>query len=163
MAEQLAQATDNIDSLFENNMGLVVLLAKSFKPRNETEFEEYVQSGRIGLWKAYKSYKPELAKFTTIAWYCIRNEILREIYKHNKFSAKHGPISSSTLHESVSIENIEEYLPSNITKDEKMVLEKRLNGSTFLEIGKEMNCSSCWANKVYLGALKKIRGANEHS
>jgi RNA polymerase sigma factor (sigma-70 family) len=159
MKDTKITATDNLDSLFENNMGLIVLLAKSFKPRDDREFEEYVQSGRIGLWKAFKNYKPELAKFTTMAWHCIRNEILREIYKHGKFTSKHESMSASVLDvdSNIDVSSIEEYLPSTITVDERTILQNRLQGLTFSEIGVSMGCSSCWANKVYTRAVKKIR------
>ena len=41
-----------MDDLIEKHMGLVVSVVNSFRPRNSTEREDYVQAGRIGLWKA---------------------------------------------------------------------------------------------------------------
>ena len=46
--------------LILENMGLVVSLARSFNPKNNQELEEYIQSGRIGLWKAIKKYDDKL-------------------------------------------------------------------------------------------------------
>ena len=47
-----------MNDLIEENMGLVVSVVNSFKPRNNTEREDYIQAGRIGLWKALKNYDP---------------------------------------------------------------------------------------------------------
>ena len=59
--------------LILENMGLVVSLARSFNPKNNQELEEYIQSGRIGLWKAIKKYDPDRGALSTIAWNSFRS------------------------------------------------------------------------------------------
>ena len=67
-----------MDDLIEKNMGLVVSVVNSFKPRNQTEREDYVQAGRIGLWKALKKYdRSKGAVLSTYAWNPIRWEIIK--------------------------------------------------------------------------------------
>ena len=65
-------------------MGLVVSLARSFNPLNPIELDNYIQSGRIGLWKAIQKHDPKKGKLTTIAWNHIRWEIIRYIKKNKK-------------------------------------------------------------------------------
>ena len=48
-----------MDDLIEKNMGLVVSVVNSFKPQNYTERDDYIQAGRIGLWKALRKYNPD--------------------------------------------------------------------------------------------------------
>ena len=56
------------EGLLNENMGLVVSLAQSFKPRCSLELDEYIQSGRIGLWKAINKHDPKKGALSTIAW-----------------------------------------------------------------------------------------------
>ena len=65
--------------LILDNMGLVVSLARSFSPRNQQELEEYIQSGRIGLWRAVKNYNSSKGALSTLAWNYIRWEIIRNL------------------------------------------------------------------------------------
>ena len=72
--------------LVSDNMALVVFLAKSLRPPNATEFDEYVQLGSIGLWKAIKKHEPKRSKLSTMAWNYIRWEIIRYIDKREKYN-----------------------------------------------------------------------------
>jgi len=51
-------------------------------------FEEYYHIGVIGLWHAYKNYKPELGSFSTFAYLYIRGYILLELSKHRQFEER---------------------------------------------------------------------------
>ena len=42
--------------LVEENMGLVISIVNRFNPKNLTEREDYIQAGRIGLWKALEKF-----------------------------------------------------------------------------------------------------------
>ena len=68
-----------MDDIIEKNMGLVASVVKSFKPKNHVEKEDYMQAGRIGLWKALKKHDPSKAALSTYAWNPIRWEIIKEI------------------------------------------------------------------------------------
>ena len=69
----------SIEQQIENNMGLVILVVNRFSPKNEEERDLYIQAGRIGLWKAIEKFNPKLGELTTIAYYSIKWEILKEI------------------------------------------------------------------------------------
>lgn len=65
------------------NIGLVhKVLERMSIPSGD--YDDYLQDGTIGLIKASRKYNPEKARFSTFAYYCIRNEVLRSIKKNNK-------------------------------------------------------------------------------
>jgi len=76
-----------MDDLIEKNMGLVVSVVNSFNPKSNTEKEDYIQAGRIGLWKALEKHDPEKSALSTFAWNPIRWEIIKEIkaIKSNRY------------------------------------------------------------------------------
>jgi DNA-directed RNA polymerase specialized sigma subunit len=47
-----------MEDKIEANMGLVVSVVNSFNPKSDEERDEYIQAGRIGLWKALQKYDP---------------------------------------------------------------------------------------------------------
>ena len=62
-----------MDELIEENMGLVISIVNSFKPKNHTEREDLIDAGRIGLWKALKKYDAKKScKISTYAWLLLR-------------------------------------------------------------------------------------------
>ena len=69
-----------MEELIEKNMGLVLSIVNKFNPKNQTEKEDYIQAGRIGLWKALTKFsKNGGSKFSPYAWNPIRWEIIKEI------------------------------------------------------------------------------------
>ena len=67
----------NKQQLLNDNMKLVHLVINKYYP-SFTHDEEIIQMGRIGLWKASKTWDENKCKFSTYATNCIRNEICRE-------------------------------------------------------------------------------------
>jgi len=153
-------ATEQLDSIMENNMGLVVLVAKSFNPQNEEQLDEFVQLGRIGMWKAIKKYDPSRAKLSTLIWLYVRWEILRHLKKNNKKEIQMD--ENLYLEDNLIIDSyFWEYLPEQLTYNEKSVINLRLQGHTFFEIGKELGYSRGWANNTFKTAISKIKNGNE--
>ena len=149
--------------LILENTGLVVSLAKSFKPKNSLEFEEYVQSGRIGLWKAIKKHEPKKGALSTIAWYYIRWEIIRGIVFNNKAQpvrfADLGVDIDSFLGSQQPPDNIQDIQPDTLNTIEKKVLKMRSSGYTMREIGESFSRSRGWANEKFKSAINKIKEA----
>jgi len=149
--------------LILENTGLVVSLAKSFKPKNSLEFEEYVQSGRIGLWKAIKKHEPKKGALSTIAWYYIRWEIIRGIVFNNKAQpvrfADLGVDIDSFLGSQQPPDNIQDIQPDTLNTIEKEVLKMRSSGYTMREIGESFSRSRGWANEKFKSAINKIKEA----
>jgi len=141
-------------------MGLVVSLARSFNPPNAIELDNYIQSGRIGLWKAIQKHDPARGKLTTIAWNHIRWEIIRYIKKNKKdVSLEECSYMEPSHQES---DGLWEFEPSTLTDIEKGVVQMRLYGYKLDEIGKEFGGKTkSWANNIFKSAVQKIREANE--
>lgn len=69
--------------LVEHNLRLVVYIAKRFENIN-TDLEDIISIGTIGLMKAVNTYNPDKnIKLATYASRCIENEILMYIRKNN--------------------------------------------------------------------------------
>lgn len=150
--------TQREEQLVLDNMGLVVSLAKSFRPPNPTELDEYIQLGRIGLFKAIRKHDPSKAKLSTLAWLYIRWEIIRYIESQNKNITL--PLLTDKSYD-VDM-SIWEVLPDSLTDIEKQVVALRLEGRTFKDIGKKLgDYSRGWANTLYTRAIKKANEANQ--
>ena len=141
-------------------MGLVVLVAKSFNPRDENELDEFVQLGRIGAWKAISKHDPKRAKLSTIIWHYVRWEILRYLKRQDNPEIQLD--ESMPLADNLVVDScVWEYLPDYLTCNEQEVIKLRLQGHTFLGIGTELGYSRGWANNTFKAALEKINNANE--
>jgi len=71
--------------LIEHNLRLVVYIAKKFEGP-ETDIEDLISIGSIGLIKAINSFKPDKnIKVATYASRCIENEILMHLRKVSKY------------------------------------------------------------------------------
>tara|TARA_R110002020_G_scaffold229704_1_gene440504 strand:- start:27959 stop:28471 length:513 start_codon:yes stop_codon:yes gene_type:complete len=161
---------DREEQLILENMGLVVSLARSFKPKNTLELDDYVQSGRIGLWKAIQKHNPKRGALSTIAWYYIRWEIIRNMPKTHRLKESglnlinftDLPYSSPMMAEDKKYETVfSELEPSSLTVKEKKVLRLRICGYTMQEIGSHFGHSRGWANEAFKSAIKKVQDANQ--
>lgn len=71
--------------LIEHNLRLVVYIAKKFESP-DTDIEDLISIGSIGLIKAINSFKPDKnIKVATYASRCIENEILMHLRKVSKY------------------------------------------------------------------------------
>ena len=145
----------NIDSVIQDNMGLIIKVAQSFNPRDNDQLDEYIQLGRIGTWKAYKKYKGNKAALSTWIWLHVRWEIIRGI--------KNTDIPYSPLDKTISCKNASslwEYLPSSLTNEERQILDMKLEGYHFIKIDERFGKSRGWSNGIFKKVLQKIRMAN---
>lgn len=145
------------NQLLENNMGLVQSIVKRMNPPNPSEYDEYLQAGRIGLMKAIRDLDLSRGKLTTLAWYSIRRSILAHIFKCRKHTYK-------SLTKDVAYYNpvsLWEILPSSLTDHERKIVQMRSEGYTFSEISSSLKTiNRITASKIYKTALNKIRMAN---
>tara|TARA_R110002051_G_scaffold325290_1_gene426884 strand:+ start:2039 stop:2551 length:513 start_codon:yes stop_codon:yes gene_type:complete len=165
-----AKIREKEEQLISDNMGLVVSLARSFKPRNALELDDYIQSGRIGLWKAIQKHNPKRGALSTIAWYYIRWEIIRNMPKTNRAKEQELklvnftdlPYSLPRITEDKKYENVfNELEPNSLTLKERKILRLRVCGYTMQEIGHHFGHSRGWANEAFKSAIKKVRDANQ--
>jgi len=149
--------------LVEENMGLVISIVNRFNPKNITERDDFIQAGRIGLWKAIDKFcENRGTKFSPYAWNPIRWEIMKEIrssmkHKHLPLDFENDDIAGSYL----EVESLWELVPPNLTDEEVEVIKLRLEGNNFKEISMKLDCSRTLVKKFFDNAIKKIRDNNE--
>tara|TARA_Y100000401_G_scaffold99725_1_gene88197 strand:- start:7421 stop:7879 length:459 start_codon:yes stop_codon:yes gene_type:complete len=150
-----------MQDLIENNMGLVVSVVESFRPKSCEERDSYIQAGRIGLWKALKKYDSSKgAALSTFAWNPIRWEIIKEI----KSSSKNKGFSISQM-SNFSYEkdgDFSELYPTSLTEEETFVMELRRCGYKLREICDIVGRGRSYVKKTVYRAISKIREANDN-
>jgi RNA polymerase sigma factor (sigma-70 family) len=152
-----------MEELIEKNMGLVLSIVNKFNPRNQTEKEDYIQAGRIGLWKALTKFsKNGGSKFSPYAWNPIRWEIIKEIR-----AAKTKTVSLTAVDYLDEQPNSHkdtpfwELMPSSLNKAESQVIQLRLEGYNFKEISSKLSCHRSHIKKIFQNAISKIRDTND--
>jgi len=155
-----------MNDLIEKNMGLVLTIVNRFNPKTQTEKDDYIQAGRIGLWKALAKFsKTGGSKFSPYAWNPITWEIIKEIrtIKHSKktydraVKSSNSVITKSDLRGKLDPMPIWEILPSTLTANELQVIKLRLEGYNFKEISSKLNRHRSSIQKVFKTAIAKIR------
>ena len=115
--------------LIEHNLRLVVYIAKQFE-NSETELEDLISIGSIGLIKAINSYRSDKnIKIATYASKCIENEILMHLRKVSKIKQE---ISLSEPLKSDSDGN--ELMLCDIVPSEDNTPENSLNTSVEIKL-----------------------------
>lgn len=148
-----------MNDIIEDNMGLVCSIVKRFKPKSVIDRDEFIQAGRIGLWKASKRYEPAKGKFSTFAWPYIQWEIVRAIQLSQKF--KYTEIVEHPSY--IPKDNILHALPSTLSDIETKVVLLRLEGYSFEDIGEFCGGKHrSWASQVFNRASTKIVYANRN-
>ena len=149
--------------LVEENMGLVISIVNRFNPKNLTEIEDYIQGGRIWLWKALEKFCEDRGtKFSPYAWNPIRWEIIKEIRSSMKH--KHLPLnleSDDSIGTYITQESFWELVPPTLTAEEKRVIALRLEGNNFKEISSELDVNRSSVKRLFNSAIKKIRDNND--
>ena len=145
-----------MNELIEQNMGLVVSVVNSFKPQNPTEREDYLQAGRIGLWKALKKYdSTKGAVLSTYAWNPIRWEIIKEIKSLKK--SRYQPLPHAKAPVYLNPEEFWEIVPPSFSEEEVLLLDLRRMGYKLAEMAEISGKKNSYVKRVFYKALKKLR------
>jgi len=145
-----------MNELIEENMGLVVAVVNSFKPQNPTEREDYVQAGRIGLWKALKKYdSTKGAVLSTYAWNPIRWEIIKEIKSLKK--NRYKPLPHAQVPSYLNSEEFWEIIPPSFSEEEVLLLDLRRMGYKLAEMAEISGRKSSYVKRVFYKAIKKLK------
>ena len=140
--------------IIDDNMGLVVSVVNTFRPKDANQRDEFMQLGRIALWKAAQKYDASKAKFSTMAWNYIRYEILKSLRKESKESFER---INDGISNSINKSHISEMFTSDMTDIECDIINLRNQGYTFKDIGEQIGYTSRWAYHIYQSAITKIR------
>lgn len=152
-------AENSRESLILENMGLVFKVINSEFPKYRKD-EDIEQIGMVGLCLAAENYKEDnTAKFSTYAYSCIRNEILRELKKEaNRVktvsldtliydSAEDKPL---TLEDTTAEDATDLFIDWDYygaSEVDRRIIEGLALGKTNKEIGKEVGLSEASIKK----------------
>lgn len=73
---QLARVGNEIAAL---NRGLVVSVARKYRPFGSSDFDDYVAAGLLGLWEAFCSWNPERGELSTWSYRHIEGKVRRMV------------------------------------------------------------------------------------
>ena len=171
--------------LIEHNLRLVVYIAKKFE-NAETDLEDLISIGSIGLIKAINSFKSDKnIKIATYASKCIENEILMHLRKISKIKQEvslNEPLKTdsdgnelmlcdvvpsddatpeSSLNNSVEVKLLWQIINSlNSREREIMILRFGLNGQdeqTQKDVATSLNISQSYISRLEKKIVKQIK------
>lgn len=150
---------EQLEKLFQDNYGLLVSQAISFRPRTQDELDNYIQVAAMGMMKACEGYDKSRAKFSTYAVACIRNALKNHIRKENK----PRPLSTANMdeHKTYMKESLHEVLPDSLSQIERECLYMMLDGNTYNEIASNYGLSKQQIQTIVYNSYRKIRKAND--
>lgn len=168
------------NKLVEDNLKLVYKLATKYKYLccSTIDFDDLVSLGFIGLVKAAKTFdESKNIKFSTLAYICIKNSILREfVAKQYKFNSNNTISLNSLidnkceLQELIADENtdktfdeIEYGIELNkiyecCTTREQRIIDLYLRGYTIKQIAFDIGCTIITVTRLIEGLKKYIGG-----
>ena len=150
---------EQLEKLFQDNYGLLVSQAISFRPRTQNELDDYIQIAAIGMMKACQNYDEEKGKFSTFAIVCIRNGLKNHVRKESRNDLIF--LDNMDKFKVYIAESLDEILPSNLSMIESGILKMLLSGHTYKEIGDVYRIPVFKVKNITYNAYRKIRKANE--
>lgn len=173
---------DSIEQIFKRYKGLVYKNSMDFFLKG-ADFEDIMQEGFIGLFKAVKSYdESKNIPFATYAYHCIRRQIINAVKKSNtnKYKLLNEAIKSKKEYleqqkmfyttPSIFFEKpdeillskeffklLQKYLESNLSKFEKKVFIYLIQQYTCIEIAVILNDNPKRTGNTIQRIKRKIR------
>ena len=128
----------DLEEILESHKSIIHSIINSFYIPDGLERDDLEQVGLIGVWKAFKKFKPgKNAQFSTYAYVAARNEILSLLRKHSKYKPE---INNLYDYHSESYEMEKEImdrlLKEDLEKEEKLIIQYLYEGYTQREIAK---------------------------
>lgn len=172
-------------SIKKGDLGAVEILVEKYKSIVNAlarpyylvggDYEDLVQEGMIGLYKAVTTYEESSGyNFTTYAFACIKNKILDaiKIANRNKHKALNNYISLTVFTESnnMIVKSPEDYtieqernqdiineIKSVLTQQEYLVFELYLEGMSYCDIAKKSQLSVKTVDNLLQKIKRKVR------
>lgn len=121
------------DILIEKHKKLIYLAIKKLHLswRTEDEFQEYYDSGLLGLINGARTYSFDKGKESTYLYTCIKNMICRCMYQNGQFNRKINYIQKLSL-DSTAYDN-DDGLIAEIIPDQSINIEKEVENKMMLE------------------------------
>ena len=149
----------NTQELIEKYSGLVKYIVKEYSPVNRDMREQLEAAGTIGLWKALQDYDPNLfdVQIQTFALPRIRWEVLNTL---KEFKSQVTSLDSVGNIEYTNPPRLWEFLPDNLSIQEKEIINLKFERYTNNEISKLLGTSESSARRKLMEIYQKIRRAN---
>lgn len=164
------------EELFIENQALVPFTLSQLLQLHKDQ--DLLQEGYIGLWNACLTFdESKGCKFSTYATYCIRNAILKALYKSNQNNklqviSLQTPVSTQdSLEEELTIQDtiadqtttldalhtiiILNQLKDSLVGTRKKVLEKRMKEKSITEIAQDLHISKQRVTKILQDLRRK--------
>ena len=157
------------EQLIQQHYGLVVSQALTFASDDRGALEDYIQVGLIGLLKAIRKYDEAKAKFSTFASVCIKNELInfsnRSLKRNKKVKIMYNTDLVSNLSENAKYyyldkEHLFEIEHGLLTKEQKLILKRKLENHSNREIAEEIGCSKGSLKNKFRQIIKLLREAH---
>lgn len=147
--------------IFEKNIRMAYHIASQFTPNTIVDMEDIKQLALIGLYKASQNYKDSLGvTFSTYAYKVMRNEILKELSKHNICDSidemEYDVADESCNPEEEYIGSLQRF-SSVLTNQEHEVVLLTVQGYSQKEISLRLNLSQSQISRIFIKAKKKIK------
>jgi RNA polymerase sigma factor (sigma-70 family) len=121
-----------------------------------SDYDDIHQVGSIGLLNAIRSFNPQKGSFSTLAWWCISREIVREL-KKPKIGRELLDESSASY---VTREAAWELLPDTLTPTETRIIELKAQGFKYGDIEGLLDLNEYSLKKNIRSFKRKIRNAS---
>lgn len=118
-----------IENIITDNLNLVHHVINKYYKCNKNDYDDYYQVGVIGLINASKNYNPSLdASFSTYAYACIKNEILKYIKKNetNYISLEETVYDDIRVEDTIEDERIKPNISGIINDESKDEMSSQL-------------------------------------
>lgn len=149
------------NQMVEQNMNLAYHVANKFNCKRISQ-DDIKQVAMIGLIKAVEKFNPNKGKFSTYACKVIKNEIINEIKRANRFPAEMADDEMNQLESDTLSPADKEYfmfeLESKLDHQEFVAVTMQfLEGCTQKEVAEEIGCSQGQVCRIIKKAKKKIK------
>lgn len=138
-----------IEGWIKNNIGLIKKIVKKFKPKDCYEWDEMIQAGRIGIYKAAKTYDPSKGAVTTY----IYRSIFWSIYSYLRQKKRENrEIVARSRNDSDDV-LLDDYIPIGLDQHEETIVLLIVRGYKAPEISKELDLALSTTKKY----IKQVR------
>lgn len=159
MNNQTNNKKEELETIIEQNYGLIVSQALSFNPKTKDQLDDYIQLGSLAMIRAVKNFDASKGvQFSTFACHCIANSIKNYIKKNSK----------NTEQELLDVrynvpENFNDLIPDNLSDVEEEIISLKLSNYSIKEIAEKLNYPVVKVRNILHKIYEKIRNANEEN
>ena len=144
------------EELVHKHYGLVVSQALCFL--DSSYFDDYIQSGLIGLLKAIREHDESKSKFSTFATVCIKNSISKLRNKIKKNERRRVTRVEYLYH---TKDNILDCLPEFLSEEDSFLIKLKIQNYTNGEIASYTSCTKEEVKAKTRAIIKLLKEVNK--